>query len=505
MTYGHRGMTAELICKSWLLTVQTRPVNILSWKMPRWRPSGLLPVLLGVMALGLLPPQAAHAQLSVLKSLTKALPAKPAKDANIHNIAVLGPDNRQPLPQHYSVLQNRIGLLHNARTNTLCSAFCVAPNVIATAAHCFFSRKRGQPLNLSGFRFRFRPLARRQPSARLEGYRSGLSRLYIAAGTSGLRRRPPIGASRDWALARLDRPYCRNGYLPLKPMSIEQLEKASRQRKIFQVAFHLDFKNWRLAYSQPCRISRNFGKMRWSSIKNQFLDPDQLVLHDCDTAGASSGSPLLMETPQGLVAVAINVGTYQQRNILIRNGRIIKRGRYQTIANTAVNAQAFADLTDAVSQAPVIASYQDIIAMQRQLAARGLYRGAIDGIMGAKMVKAIKSFQRQQNFPVTGLPTKQVMAALGKQSPQSLSTPAMAASTMAAVKAKALDKNRLIILQLQRQLAAMGYYNGLIDGIFGPQTQNAIRAAQARLGLPVTGMADLQLLDKLSQFTNKAQ
>ena len=40
---------------------------------------------------------------------------------------------------------------------------------------------------------------------------------------------------------------------------------------------------------------------------------------------------------------------------------------------------------------------------------------------------------------------------------------------------------------VQRQLAARGYYQGAIDGIFGPGSRAALRAFQADNGLAVTG------------------
>src|SRR4051812_49893260 len=43
---------------------------------------------------------------------------------------------------------------------------------------------------------------------------------------------------------------------------------------------------------------------------------------------------------------------------------------------------------------------------------------------------------------------------------------------------------------LQVALRALGLYHGPIDGLVGPQTVAAIKAAQQRAHLPVTGLAD---------------
>ena len=52
-------------------------------------------------------------------------------------------------------------------------------------------------------------------------------------------------------------------------------------------------------------------------------------------------------------------------------------------------------------------------------------------------------------------------------------------------------------VELQRHLAALGYYDGAIDGKIGPLSRAAIRAYQARLGMAADGFAGLQLLETL--------
>jgi peptidoglycan hydrolase-like protein with peptidoglycan-binding domain len=53
------------------------------------------------------------------------------------------------------------------------------------------------------------------------------------------------------------------------------------------------------------------------------------------------------------------------------------------------------------------------------------------------------------------------------------------------------------IAQLQRALAARGYYGGAVDGRVGPGTATAIRRYQADVGLPVDGMPTAALLDQI--------
>jgi len=53
--------------------------------------------------------------------------------------------------------------------------------------------------------------------------------------------------------------------------------------------------------------------------------------------------------------------------------------------------------------------------------------------------------------------------------------------------------------ETQQLLAAMGFYQGPIDGISGPQTEAAIKSAQKAYGLQVTGKADAAIVAKLRE------
>jgi hypothetical protein len=60
-------------------------------------------------------------------------------------------------------------------------------------------------------------------------------------------------------------------------------------------------------------------------------------------------------------------------------------------------------------------------------------------------------------------------------------------------------KDAALATQVQRQLAAAGYYRGEIDGIVGAGTRNAIRSYKRANGLPVDGQIDDDLLSALRQ------
>lgn len=329
----------------------------------------------------------------------------------LKQVAVFGRDQRRDVPRRYTSLAGKIGLLYEPKTQTLCTAFCVAPNVIATASHCLFQPRKGDLPHLSELEFRLE-FNGRSVSSGIDGRVSGAAKNHIAVGTTRFSKEPPLSAPKDWALARLERPVCQFGTLPVKGQSAKQLLKASRQGRIFQVSYHWDYKRWQLAYSRPCRVSRTFRQIEWRHIRQHFVNSDELVLHDCDTGGASSGSPLLMDTPSGPAVVAVNVGTYTRTRLILREGHIIRRLKPDIIANTAVNARAFAHAIEPLAKTEMILATEEMRELQRELQARSLYTGKIDGIFGRGTRSAIRAYENLTGRPMTGLPARDLLRRL---------------------------------------------------------------------------------------------
>lgn len=58
-----------------------------------------------------------------------------------------------------------------------------------------------------------------------------------------------------------------------------------------------------------------------------------------------------------------------------------------------------------------------------------------------------------------------------------------------------------VVSHVQRELQARGYYDGPIDGAFGPEVSDAVRRFQKDHGLTITGVVDARLLNALSPLT----
>ena len=226
---------------------------------------------------------------------------------------------------------------------------------------------------------------------------------------------------------RLSRPLCRGANLPVSPRSTSDLEEAADRKALLQVSFHHDYANWRLAHAAPCSLEPVNKYNKNKRIDRDFTAPEDLILHRCDTGGASSGSPLLLEGEDGsLSVVAINVGTYVQTRMLVEKGKVVRRFKSDAIANTAVSARVFADLITPFTAADLLINAPDIRQLQTLLSNRGLYSGKVDGSYGPATREAIQAFQGNIGEELAGLPIRRLLKELqslgAKKSPANAKT-----------------------------------------------------------------------------------
>jgi protease YdgD len=337
----------------------------------------------------------------------------------LHRVAVFGADDRGPLPARYQALAQSIGVLFNVRARSVCSAFCVSNDTIATAGHCLFKTAGEVQPRLQDYWFA-RNYDQTRDYARIAGHQSTAANQSVIAGSTQLQVRPPIDATSDWALVKLVRPICKGHVLPVRRMTPDALIQQSATRRIFQVSYHRDYQSWKLAYSKPCTLGRDFKGAPWATIAADFSSPQYLVLHTCDTGGASSGSPILIDEPAGVSVVGINVGTYVQARGAPQT-EATGKGAADPVANTAITADVFMPALETMKSATVLIDARDIRTIQDKLKGLGLFAGASDGTFGAETRTAITRFERENGMTATGLPTAALAAKLGV----SVSTPAI--------------------------------------------------------------------------------
>jgi peptidoglycan hydrolase-like protein with peptidoglycan-binding domain len=125
-----------------------------------------------------------------------------------------------------------------------------------------------------------------------------------------------------------------------------------------------------------------------------------------------------------------------------------------------------------------------VLQAQRQLKALGLNPGDIDGNLGAQSEAALREYQRQYRLPQTGQLDEATQRSLLPERFQAAAAPPNLS-------------NREVILQAQRQLKALGFNPGDIDGNLGAQTEAALREYQRQYRLPISGTLDEATLRSL--------
>jgi peptidoglycan hydrolase-like protein with peptidoglycan-binding domain len=107
-----------------------------------------------------------------------------------------------------------------------------------------------------------------------------------------------------------------------------------------------------------------------------------------------------------------------------------------------------------------------IVYLQEILDTLGYDPGPIDGQRGPKTVEAVQAFQADQNLETTGVVDATTARAMVDQSPKAL---------------------ELMVGAIQLELTELGYYEGLLDSQWGPQTEAAIARLQESAGLEPSG------------------
>ncbi len=252
--------------------------------------------------------------------------------------AVFGSDGRVPLPTKLRALGDKIGVLVNAQTRQVCTAFCVSDRVIGTAGHCVIGKEGQSQTRLSDFWFRLGMADNKSQVALAETGGAG----GLLTSDRPLTLRPPIAATSDWAFVLLDAPACKAGGLKIAPRPGDEIRDNAKAGRVYQVGFHRDFGLGELADSGPCPVKREFASAPATMIEREFANPEHLLLHHCATGAASSGAPLLIDGADGPEVVGIGVGTYVISRVALEGDRVVHRYSSDPVANTAVSATAFA-------------------------------------------------------------------------------------------------------------------------------------------------------------------
>ena len=123
------------------------------------------------------------------------------------------------------------------------------------------------------------------------------------------------------------------------------------------------------------------------------------------------------------------------------------------------------------------ATRSGVAALQVALKSRGLYSGAIDGIIGPRTVAAVRVFQRRHRLTVDGVPGPVTCAALGRYSRHRLGSRTIL-----------LGNRGWDVAETQFLLRSHGYSPGPLDASYGGLSVAAVRRFQRHSDLAVDGV-----------------
>ncbi len=178
----------------------------------------------------------------------------------------------------------------------------------------------------------------------------------------------------------------------------------------------------------------------------------------------------------------------------------------------------------AVAVAPPAGNTAVVMAVQQELARRGLYAGAADGVSGPRTSTAILAFETGAGMEPTGEATEELLAALRSDAmevaPRPRERPAEQAASAAdidPIAAAIRDSEKQpqplpamlkgltaadaeLVMKIQKGLSNIAYANIDVDGVAGQQTRAAIRHFEKHYRLPETGEPNERVLKKLKQI-----
>jgi Putative peptidoglycan binding domain len=120
----------------------------------------------------------------------------------------------------------------------------------------------------------------------------------------------------------------------------------------------------------------------------------------------------------------------------------------------------------------------------------------IGGAVAAALVAlaAVLSLGHSSAAPATTGPSTSTSTPANPATPTTPANPAQPTNPVTPVKPSAA------VMQLQRELGQLNYYEGPVDGVMGPQTIAAIKDLQRQAGLPQTGQMNAATQAALANY-----
>lgn len=151
--------------------------------------------------------------------------------------------------------------------------------------------------------------------------------------------------------------------------------------------------------------------------------------------------------------------------------------------------------------------------IQGELTKLGLYKDKVDGLTGPNTSKAIEDFQVRNDLEVNGIASKKLLKQIRKSMQSSapkttiaetkpVEKPQDVASIITKTEPKAQKPafSNDLVRKIQIGLSRSAYPDIVVDGLIGGETKEAIALFEKHYRLPVTGVPNQAVLDKLESI-----
>ena len=162
-----------------------------------------------------------------------------------------------------------------------------------------------------------------------------------------------------------------------------------------------------------------------------------------------------------------------------------------------VVAPAVAPATVARSQAKIIGD------IQHELARKGFYAGAVDGVWGGKTDAATRDFVQAARLKINTDASESLLHAIVTSNANAPTGRAAAPAPVRNDPIAELIAPTKQVLAIQRALADFGYGQINPTGVYDPETKEAIEKFERDRRLPVTGQISDQLVRELAAVTGR--
>lgn len=198
-----------------------------------------------------------------------------------------------------------IGRVYITRANgqlARCSGVLISENIVLTNSHCIVDHKDDGKLAKN---IRFRPNLVNGVVPRQEDIADVIA-VHYGTDFQGVRVAPNAN---DWGLLKLNKPLGKTyGYLGWKVLSPNIMVK--NPKKFIMVGYSGDFPDPAVAQYKKLGLTAGKGETAGvhqdCSILGEWKEDKEVLVHDCDTTGGSSGGPILGVIDDEYYVVALN-------------------------------------------------------------------------------------------------------------------------------------------------------------------------------------------------------